>query len=190
MPQTIRESFRKLQKLLHGEHAVRWIVMVGLAGLLCILLSALLPDDATDSVADAQTEAVQTETQTAAQLQAAEDYAASLEERLEAILTQIDGVGDCQVMLTVSGSASYSYAQDTEQEIREDQQEVQQEHVILEEKTGDAPLVESMTHPQVQGVIVVCSGGDDPVTQEQVYEAVRAVLALPSSRIYVTRGTT
>lgn len=185
MPMIIPE---RIKKLFHGENAMRALVMVGLAGLLCILLSSLMPDEKETQSAATKADGVQAdESSLLSQVQSAEAYAEALEQRLEEMLMQIEGVGSCRVMITVSGSASYSYAQDSQQHIQSDEQEIQREHVILDEEAGDTALVEYIANPEVIGVIVACEGGEQYVVREQIYEAVKAVLDVPSNRICVTK---
>ncbi|MBQ8688138.1 MAG: hypothetical protein IJ512_06270 [Ruminococcus sp.] len=174
----------KLRQLFQGENSMRLVVLAGLAGLVCILLSSFFPDDTDES---AKTETVPLQSEETAQVQSAEDYAAALEKRLENILMQIEGVGSCRVMITVSGSASYSYAQDMQQHSEAEQIEIQREHVVLDEENGDAPLVEQIANPEVIGVIVACEGGEKHVVRELIFEAVHAALDVPSSRICVTK---
>ncbi|MBQ8515738.1 MAG: hypothetical protein IJ496_10110 [Ruminococcus sp.] len=179
MPAAILE---RLKKWMQGENSVRLIVLAGLAGLVCILLSSFFPEEKEDP-AGTGAEPVQT----AEPVQSAERYAQGLEARLEEILMQIEGVGKCRVMITVSGSESYSYAQDTQQHAQEDSQELQREHVIIDEGEGDAALVEHIANPEVIGVIIACEGGQNHVVREQIYEAASAVLDVPSNRICVTQ---
>ncbi len=184
MPARILEQ---LKKLLHGENAMRMVVLAGMAGLVCILLSSLMSGEEGEESSETKNAVIQAEKQAVFQIQSAEAYAAALEERLEEILMQIEGVGNCRVMITVSGSASYSYAQDAQQHMQEDEQEIQREHVILDEKEGDTALVEYIQNPEVTGVIVACEGGQNYVVREQIFEAVSAVLGIPSNRICVTK---
>ena len=84
MPMIIPE---RIKKLFHGENAMRALVMVGLAGLLCILLSSLMPDEKETQSAATKADAVQAdESSLLSQVQSAEAYAEALEQRLEEIL--------------------------------------------------------------------------------------------------------
>ena len=172
----------KVKKLFKGDKGTRTLVLLGLAGLVCILLSSWLPDKEDKAVSSEGKQE-----KGAVSAEEADAYTASLEERLENMLMKIDGVGNCSVMITVSGSVSYSYAKDSQQHVDAESQEISREHVILDEDAGDAALIEYAENPEVTGIIVACEGGDHNVVREQVYDAVGAVLDVPSNRICVTK---
>ncbi len=171
----------KVKRLFKGDKGTRTLVLLGLAGLVCILLSSWLPDK------EDKAEAEEMQDKGSVSAEEADAYAASLEDRLENMLMKIDGVGKCSVMITVSGSVSYSYAKDSQQHVDAESQEISREHVILDEDSGDAALIEYAENPEVTGIIVACEGGDHNVVREQIYDAVGAVLDVPSNRICVTK---
>lgn len=112
---------------------------------------------------------------------ASSDYAEELKLQLEEIISKIDGVGEVTVMLTIEGSASYVYTTDVEK----DELETKTETVIIGNKEA---LVERIDNPQVNGVLVVCTGGDRAIIQEQIVKAVSTVLDIPSNKVYVAKS--
>ncbi|MCD7803739.1 MAG: hypothetical protein LUH03_01080 [Oscillospiraceae bacterium] len=109
------------------------------------------------------------------------EYTEELKLQLEKIISKIDGVGDVTVMLTIESSASYVYTTD----IEKDELETKTETVIIGNKEA---LIERIDNPQVSGVLVVCTGGDRAVIQEQVIKAVSTVLDIPSNKVYVAKS--
>ncbi|MCD7823837.1 MAG: hypothetical protein LUG86_07475 [Oscillospiraceae bacterium] len=109
------------------------------------------------------------------------EYAEELKLQLEEIISKIDGVGDVTVMLTIESSASYVYTTDVDK----DELETKTETVIIGNKEA---LIERIDNPQVSGVLVVCTGGDRAVVQEQVIKAVSTVLDIPSNKVYVAKS--
>ena len=109
------------------------------------------------------------------------EYAEELKLELEEIISKIDGVGDVTVMLTIESSASYVYTQD----IEKDELETKTEAVIIGNKEA---LIERINNPEVSGVLVVCTGGDRAVIQEQVIKAVSTVLDIPTNKVYVAKS--
>ncbi len=109
------------------------------------------------------------------------EYAEELKLQLEEIISKIDGVGEVTVMLTIESSASYVYTTD----IEKDELETKTETVIIGNKEV---LIERIDNPQVSGVLVVCTGGDRAVIQEQVIKAVSTVLDIPSNKVYVAKS--
>lgn len=181
----LKKVFEKLKGFMGSEKSVQLLVLGGLAGLVCILFSSWFSGKSeNDDQSDKPINAVIEETDST------EDslkYAELLENRLESMLSKIDGVGDCSVMLTVSGSVSYSYAQNEEKQSGENLQEIKRQHVILDEKSGDSALIECTKNPAVVGVIIACEGGEHNVVREEIISAVGAVLDIPSNRICITK---
>lgn len=59
----------------------------------------------------------------------------------------------------------------------------QSEHVLA----GGQPVTREMLLPTVQGVAVLCQGGDDVVVQARVTEAVSVLLGITTNRISVAK---
>lgn len=89
-------------------------------------------------------------------------YEAELERRLTDILSEIEGIGELSVMVTLDTSEQNEYG-----------------------KSGEMLL--SVKMPQVRGVIVVCGGGDSVIVQEKVIRAVTGVFAVSSTRVSVIK---
>lgn len=178
----LKEISDKLKKIFKGENSVRLIVIAGLAGLGIILMSSWFPEKEHETKDPSEISS-----EKACNNDDSSAYAEKMENRLENMLSQIDGVGQCSVMITVSGGAIYSYAQNAQQEIGENVNELKREHVILDKDNGDSPLVESVRNPEIVGVIIACEGGEHNVVRECVVSAVGAALGIPSNRICVTK---
>lgn len=168
----------QLRHQLKGERGVRLVVILGVVGLGLILLSGFLPSS-DEKTAE---ESVQTEDNTAMELN---QYCDQMESRLVAILEQVEGVGECQVMLTANSTAETVYVQDEEDDFDDSRTQSQRKCVIVSDSAGERALVQQIVSPQISGVIVVCSGATSSVVQERVSNAVRAVLDIPASRICV-----
>lgn len=112
-----------------------------------------------------------------------------LEGRLEEALSQMDGVGEARVVLTLRGGPAQVLAQDTQHEVREDQSQSSQTTVVISRGSGtEEPVVLQQLSPQYQGALVVCSGGGNPSVRLQVVEAVSALTGLGADHISVCEG--
>lgn len=151
------------------------LVVVGLIGMVLLCLSEWLPDSAP---ADASAE------QTAASSSSNDEqqYAAELELRLQDLIQAVDGAGQCRVMVTVSAGEETIYATDTEQ----GETSSRSEHVLL----GNEALVQSVLAPTIQGVAVLCEGGENPRVQNTIVELVRALTGVGANHITVTKMVT
>jgi stage III sporulation protein AG len=115
----------------------------------------------------------------------ADAYAAALEEKLLRIISEIEGVGDADVLVTVGGTERVIYAK----EGRSSNSGSQNEIVIIDTGQGNEALTEAVIRPEVTGVVIVCEGGDDWRVAEKVVMSVKTALGIGASKIYVTERT-
>ena len=77
-------------------------------------------------------------------------------------MTSISGAGEAKIFLTMDNSGENVYLKNTDTKT-----------VSIE--------------PKVRGVVVVCDGGDDPVTVSRVLEAVTKALNISSDKVCITK---
>lgn len=107
------------------------------------------------------------------------------EEKLEDILSQIDGAGKVRVMLTVKSGAEQVLAQDTTVSDREETWET----VVISTGSGTQEVVvQTQIYPEFRGALIVCEGGNDPGVRLLITQAVSALTGLGSARITVCCG--
>ena len=173
----------RVKKLIINTDKKRIVIFLGLAGMLLILLSELLPDNKTVKDTKSSNEGNE--------FDSSENYGNELEAQLSDILSHISGVGDTEIMLTLDGTTEYIYAEETEQDndvTDTTKRENYKNKIVITEKGGEKnALVKKMIKPQVKGVLIACSGGDDVHIKEQVIGAVSAVLGIPAARVYVVK---
>ena len=109
-----------------------------------------------------------------------EAYEEQMERRLTELIERMDGAGQAQVMVTFEATGETVYALD--ERISQDGS-TQSEHVLA----GGQPVTREMLLPTVQGVAVLCQGGDDVVVQARVTEAVSVLLGITTNRISVAK---
>lgn len=164
-----------LQKLLRKDNLLHGIVLLGILGMGCILLSSFLTPE------EQEAEAPITETSS----ETPEEYRLRIQEELAAMLSCIKGVGRAEVLVTVDGSEEYHYAKEGDSLISDEQVKNSSTYVTVGGSSGEA-LVESVTHPPITGVVVACEGGDRSTVQESVYNAVSVACGISTAKIYVT----
>ena len=124
-------------------------------------------------------------TQTPAQLQEEFDLEA-FEDRLAGALSQIQGAGEAQVVLTLKSGSRQVLAQDTQRGADGDASAAT---VTLSQGGGSQTVVPLQTlAPQFQGALVVCQGGDQASVRLAVTEAVAALTGLSADRITVAKS--
>ena len=116
------------------------------------------------------------------------EYEENLEQRLKKIVEEIDGVGEVSVMLTLEGSAIFSYATDVSQDTKAEG-DLRKESTVVLSLDGSSKkdaVVSGYTLPEVKGAAVVCSNTLSPTLQSKVIGVVSAALGIPTSKIFVT----
>lgn len=149
---------------------VNLLLCTGLAGLLLLALSEWLPERSQTSQAQQAAPAPVTQ----------QDYAARLEDQLETLIAQVDGVGRVEVMVTLAQGEQSIYA--TDQETSQDGSS-RSSHVL----TGDEGLVETVQAPRVLGVAVVCEGGGSAAVQNRVSALVQSLTGVGANHITVAK---
>lgn len=166
----------KISRFISGDSKkIKIIVAIGLIGMVLILASDMIPKSKEHNEKTENTEMT------------CSDYTNQLELKLVDVISSIAGVGECKVMITLANSAESVYA--TNNEIKTDDNSTNQkdEYVLYDASSGEAPVLLKEYLPQVQGVTVVCSGGDDIVTKEKIIEAVTALFNIPANRVSVSK---
>ena len=110
--------------------------------------------------------------------------AQSLEQRLETILSGIDGAGQVQVLLTEESGRQTLYQTDTQS----DDSSRTEDTVLVED--GDRTengLVRQTLEPEYRGAVVLCDGADQSAVRLAVVNAVSCVTGLGADRICVLK---
>ena len=132
------------------------------------------------------------------------EYTAYMEERLERILSQIDGAGQVQVMITWKSGGEKVVEKDrksNEENVSEQDSQggsrTTSSHDIQETTVYNSgsstygaqePYVSKEISPQAQGVIVIAPGGDDAVVVKNITEAVQALFEIDTHKIRIMKG--
>ena len=134
-------------------------------------------------------------TETTERIEDAEDgaeYVERTERELERLLSQIDGAGRVEVMLTLRSGPSARYQ--TDRSLRRDEEvdrssSDSEERTVMLERNGayTVPLIVNTEYPAFQGALIVAEGGADPSVRCMLTEAVAALLGLVSDRITVVK---
>lgn len=139
------------------------------------------------------------------------EYVDDLEQNLENVLEQMEGVGDATVMITLSESAEKVVEKDVETSSESVTEEDSQggtrttdSHTLGEstifggEKDGgfygssedesvSNPYVKKEIAPRVEGVVVVASGGDNAVVVRNITESVKALFGIDTHKIRIVK---
>lgn len=169
----IKEYISKLSD--GNDKKIKVIIAIGLIGIILIFFSELFTNSNENKNYDVESSVNY------------EDYTASLEEKLEDVISSIDGVGRCKIMITLENTNESVYA--TDNELKSDENSVNQkdEYVLYQTDEGETPVLIKEYLPQVQGVTVICDGGDNRQIQEKIINSVTALFNIPTSRVSVSK---
>ena len=176
----------------------KWLVMLAVWLIFLILAFPFGSEKKEDLEESSDSVSLQREeTETAA---AAVSYERFLEQRLEDILSHVDGVGQVEVMIVLKSSeekvwrvdrdTSYSITQETDQNggSRRVESQAVTENTILSGQTGkEEPLLAKEMKPEISGVIISAEGGKSPQVQAEISAAVEALFDVPSHKIKVLK---
>ena len=176
----------------------KWLVMLAVGLIFLILAFPFGSEKKEDLEESSDSVSLQREeTETAA---AAVSYERFLEQRLEDILSHVDGVGQVEVMIVLKSSeekvwrvdrdTSYSITQETDQNggSRRVESQAVTENTILSGQTGkEEPLLAEEMKPEISGVIISAEGGKSPQVQAEISAAVEALFDVPSHKIKVLK---
>ena len=176
----------------------KWLVMLAVGLIFLILAFPFGSEKKEDLEESSDSVSLQREeTETAA---AAVSYERFFEQRLEDILSHVDGVGQVEVMIVLKSSeekvwrvdrdTSYSITQETDQNggSRRVESQAVTENTILSGQTGkEEPLLAKEMKPEISGVIISAEGGKSPQVQAEISAAVEALFDVPSHKIKVLK---
>lgn len=130
--------------------------------------------------------------------QAAETYEAELERRIREILTNVDGVGEVDVMVVLKSSEEKVIHVDKNTSVSstEEKSESGTSRVIkgqeLSESTvmgsqSQEPIIEKELSPEVSGIVISADGGGSAAVKAEISEAMEALFGLPAHKIKVLK---
>ena len=121
-----------------------------------------------------------------------------LEQRLELILSNIQGVGEVKVLINYAESSeivpmynenektSTTEESDTSGGTRKIQETDTQKDIIYKEDSGEKiPITQKVINPKVEGAIITAKGASDATIKTNIIQAVEAVTGLATHKIQV-----
>lgn len=128
-----------------------------------------------------------------------DEYIEELENKLEQTIGGMEGAGKVLVMITLKGSGekildkNQPYESETTKSKAENQEsessriKSDQETVLIEEGGDTVPIVVQELYPDIEGVVVVCEGGDNSELALHIKEAVEALFSIDAHKIVVCK---
>lgn len=107
------------------------------------------------------------------------------EEKLQKLLSSVEGAGRVKVMITYETSDEDVFAYNKDESFRENEEKFSSDYILVENNGSETGLKLKTVYPEVKGVAVVCDGADDPVTKEQIISVISALFDISTKNISV-----
>ncbi|HHX62065.1 MAG TPA: stage III sporulation protein AG [Epulopiscium sp.] len=129
-----------------------------------------------------------------------ESYEVEMEKRLKAILKKMQGVGEVEVMITITYGKEIILAQDVTSQTAttveedtdggtrqvsnyEDQAKIVMQNLNV--ASGNEPVVIKEKQPEIQGVLVIAQGAGNSEVKQSIAESAQILLGIPAHRVTV-----
>ncbi len=113
-------------------------------------------------------------------------YTERLEEKIRALCSEVDGVGNVSVLVTLDCASEKVYAERRDESSGSGSSSYSSDYIIIENKNGTSPVTVTEIYPRIRGVAVVCDGGDTPRVKTKLVSLLSAALGIATSRISVS----
>lgn len=170
------------------------LLILLLAGLLLIVIAVPVENKETEKKETVkEAEPVIEETQT--------DYISVQEAKLKSILSKVEGAGEVEVMITLRASKELIIEKDTPSTVTSSEEEdsaggkrsssertTNETTVYNQDSDGStSPYVIKEIEPEIEGIIVLAKGGDDPVIAKNISDAILALFRVEAHKIKVMK---
>lgn len=109
------------------------------------------------------------------------EYAKSVEDKVEALCNKIDGVSSTYAVVTLRGGYRAVYATDSQASSSNSKNQT----VIIGSGSSEKPLLIGYENPEIAGIGIVCSGGNDPVRRENIISVISSAFDISTNKIFV-----
>lgn len=171
-------NIQKIAEKLKNDRKMTVMLILGVIGVILILISEFIAEKPKNT----DNEQVQS---------SFFDYESDIENRLCDIISQINGAGRVNVMVTLKSGEEKKYAYNEVFQAKNDENssdsKTENEYVVIDGEKGDECVLLKTEFPEIQGVIVVCDGGDNSVIKNDITNAVSALLNISTNNISVIK---
>lgn len=133
-------------------------------------------------------------------IQEKDAYIAALENKLEQTIEGMEDAGKVDVMITLKDNGEkildknqpYESEEETNteenKESKKNRIQNNQETVLVETEGNTEPIIVRELYPDIEGVVVVCEGGDNSALTVKIKEAVQALFSIDAHKIVVCKS--
>ena len=168
MKNEYKEKFGSLLNKLKEDKKTALIIFAAVLGMLLILLSGTTEENSAEKVKDEEKIEIE-----------------QCEEKLQKLLSSVEGAGRVKVMITYETSDENVFAYNKDESYRENEQKFSSDYILVKNDGNETGLKLKTVYPEVKGVAVVCDGANNPVTKEQIISVISALFDISTKNISV-----
>ena len=168
MKNEYKEKFGSLLNKLKEDKKTALIIFAAVLGMLLILLSGTTEENSAEKVKDEEKIEIE-----------------QCEEKLQKLLSSVEGAGRVKVMITYETSDENVFAYNKDESYRENEQKFSSDYILVKNGGNETGLKLKTVYPEVKGVAVVCDGANNPVTKEQIISVISALFDISTKNISV-----
>ena len=112
-----------------------------------------------------------------------EQYISDLEESITRLCSNVSGVSDVRVAVTLESGFEYVYA--TDSRTRPDGA-VEIKYITIGSGSSEVAVYITEKLPEIAGIGIVCRGGSDPAIQQKLLALISAAYNVKTNKIYIT----
>lgn len=165
----------KTKNLFEMKNSKKIIAVIGVLGVILIMLSEFIPQNKSNESSKTNS------------ITEYSDYKESLEKQLLGILSSIQGVGKCKVMITLEETQECVFAKNEKAQNSQNDNSSENEYVIIDNSGNETPVLIKEYFPKVLGVAIVCEGAENSLVCEEITNSVTALFDISSNRISVSK---
>ena len=201
MKDKLRNFLQKLRDSKKEDKKKLYLLTVALVGILLILMSNLLQTKKDPTIEQYQETEASVQNEDLEEVSLITDVTeieTSYEKELQAMLNQIKGVSEVEVMINVDSTNVNVYEKDliygtqtTDEKdknggIRNVEDETKETKVVyIRQGDQEVPILVQTKKPEVRGVFIIAKGAENANVKKWIVESVSKVLDVPTYRISV-----
>lgn len=166
-----KNKFATMEYIKQSFDKYKYILLICLLG----ILLTLIPGKSTAKKTDSTTMS---------------EYISSAQEMetgLEELLSNIDGVGRVDIMITMRRGYEPSYIYNSSTSEANSSLTEKNELVIARGNAGDTPVISSVSSPEYMGAVVLCDGAGSATVQLEITEAIKSLTGITSDNIKISQ---
>lgn len=169
----MKKAVEKILEKIKRDKKIAAIVCVGLTGIILLTLSEIMPTKSDTNEKNSKEPVTDIR----------DSYEEDIEKRLTSIVSEINGAGRTEVMVTLASSDENVYA------VKEKSSDgsKEREYIVVDSDNNESGLLLKVIEPEIRGVAIVCEGADSANVRQEIVLTVSAVLGISTNRISIAK---